>query len=122
MAVRQKLSLFALVAAAILAAEIPQVTIAARVDAVAPTPSDPVSVVEVFHSTLHRGDPATAADLLDDRAIIYEEGDAELTKTEYASRHLIADAAFFSQRRRIAFCGATMTSSEILPGWQLWDA
>lgn len=94
MAVAKKLWLFAAVAAAILAAAVPEFPIAARADAVVSKPSDPVSVVEAFHSALHRGDPATAADLLDDKAIIYEEGEAELTKAEYASNHLTADAAF----------------------------
>lgn len=58
--------------------------------------TDPVAVVDEFHNALNRGDASAAAALLDDNALIYEEGDAERSKTEYAAHHLAADIAFLA--------------------------
>lgn len=54
----------------------------------------PAAVVDKFHDALRRGDTASAAGLLADNALIFEEGGAERSKQEYASHHLGADAAF----------------------------
>lgn len=54
----------------------------------------PAAVVDQFHDALRRGDTASAAGLLADDALIFEEGGAERSKQEYASHHLGADAAF----------------------------
>lgn len=52
------------------------------------------ATVDAFHAALHRGDTRSAANLLADDAIIYEEGGAERSKAEYAEHHLPADATF----------------------------
>jgi len=52
------------------------------------------ATVDAFHAALKRGDTQTAAALLADDALIFEEGGAERTKAEYASHHMPADAAF----------------------------
>ena len=52
------------------------------------------ATVDAFHHALHRGDTRSAAAMLAEDALIFEEGAAERTKTEYASHHLPADAAF----------------------------
>lgn len=54
----------------------------------------PEAVVDAFHAALARGDPAGAAALLADEALIFEEGGAERSKAEYAAHHLPADAEF----------------------------
>jgi ketosteroid isomerase-like protein len=59
-----------------------------------PASSDAVSVVEAFHSALRSGDAGAAAALLADDALIFEEGNAERSKAEYAHSHLQADIAF----------------------------
>ncbi|HEX6742250.1 MAG TPA: nuclear transport factor 2 family protein [Sphingomicrobium sp.] len=51
------------------------------------------ATVEAFHAALRRGDAASAAALLADDALIFEEGGVERSKAEYVSRHLPADAA-----------------------------
>jgi len=50
--------------------------------------------VEAFHAALAHGDAAGAASLLDDTAVIYEEGEAETSKSQYVASHLPADIAF----------------------------
>src|SRR5215203_5332333 len=52
------------------------------------------AAVDAFHDALRRRDPGSAAALLSDEALIFEEGGAERTKAEYAAHHLPADAAF----------------------------
>ena len=60
-----------------------------------PAPArDAAATVEAFHAALDRGDTRSAADLLADEALIFEEGGAERSKTEYVAKHLPADAAF----------------------------
>ena len=51
-------------------------------------------VVDAFHAALRRGDTAAAAAHLADDALIYESGNPERGKAQYASHHLAADAAF----------------------------
>lgn len=57
-------------------------------------PASPQATVDAFHSALSRGDTKSAAALLADEALIFEEGGAERSKAEYVSKHLPADAAF----------------------------
>jgi ketosteroid isomerase-like protein len=52
------------------------------------------ATVDAFHAALHRGDTRAAAALLADDALIFESGDAERSKAEYAAHHLPADAEF----------------------------
>ena len=53
-----------------------------------------VAVVDAFHAALTRGDTAAASAALAEAVIIYEGGHAEHSKAQYASGHLMADAAF----------------------------
>ena len=59
------------------------------------------AVVDAFHAALHRGDTRGAALLLADDAVVFEEGNVERTKGEYAAHHLPADAAFSSAVRSV---------------------
>jgi ketosteroid isomerase-like protein len=67
-----------------------------------PPPTEAVSeaaraaaaTVDAFHAALRRGDTAAASALLADDVLIFEEGQAERSKAEYAMHHLGADAAF----------------------------
>ena len=52
------------------------------------------ATVDAFHAALHRGDTTAAAALIADDALVFESGEAERTKAEYAAHHLAADAAF----------------------------
>jgi ketosteroid isomerase-like protein len=52
------------------------------------------ATVDAFHAALRRGDTAAASRLLTDDALIFEAGDAERSKAEYAEEHLPADAEF----------------------------
>lgn len=51
-------------------------------------------VVDNFHAALHRGDIGAAAAMLADDVLIFESGEAERSKAEYAGHHLGADAEF----------------------------
>ncbi len=51
-------------------------------------------VVDAFHAALDRGDTTAAAGFLADALVIFEEGEAERSKAEYAGHHLPADAVF----------------------------
>jgi ketosteroid isomerase-like protein len=73
------------------------IVVAAAALAPAGLPKDlqePAAVVDAFHSALHRGDTKTAASLLNDDALIFESGEVERSKAEYAADHLPADAEF----------------------------
>lgn len=59
-----------------------------------PVARDAALAVDAFHAALRRGDPAAAASLLARDALIFESGEAERSKTEYASHHLAADVEF----------------------------
>jgi ketosteroid isomerase-like protein len=54
----------------------------------------PAQVVDAFHAALKRGDTAAALAMLSEDAVIFESGGVERGKSEYASHHLEADAAF----------------------------
>lgn len=53
----------------------------------------PAKVVDAFHAALDRGDTAAAV-LLADALVVFEGGEAERSKAEYAGHHLPADAVF----------------------------
>lgn len=54
------------------------------------------SIVDAFHLALGRNDAKAALALMADEAIIFEGGHAERSKSEYASHHVGADAAYAS--------------------------
>ena len=56
--------------------------------------SDAAAIVDSFHSALAKGDTKAAAALLADDALVFEAGEAERSKAEYAAQHLSADAEF----------------------------
>lgn len=87
------------VAAAVLLAEVavahPQTqTAKTQAAAVAPAARPAAAVVDAFHAALNRGDTQGAVALLAKDALIFESGNAERSKAEYAQHHLPADAAF----------------------------
>ena len=54
----------------------------------------PIDVVRSFHAALSAGDRDTALATLDPAVIIFEQGGAEMTRNEYASKHLKEDVEF----------------------------
>jgi mono/diheme cytochrome c family protein/ketosteroid isomerase-like protein len=52
------------------------------------------AVVDDFQHRLHHGDTQRAAQLLDPSVLIFEGGNAEKSRAEYASHHLGADSEF----------------------------
>lgn len=67
---------------------------APAVNVLAPSARQPAAVVDSFRAALRRGDTRVALGLLASNALIFESGGVERGKTEYASHHLGADAAF----------------------------
>ena len=61
-----------------------------------PTSAPPAAakVVDAFHAALDRGDTTTAAGFLSGALIVFEGGEVERSKAEYAGHHLPADAVF----------------------------
>lgn len=75
--------------------------------------------VDAFHAALAKGDAATAAALLAEDVLIYEGGHAERSRTEYASHHFGADAAYaaavpakLTQRSGVVEGGVAWVTSE----------
>lgn len=63
--------------------------------AAAPAPErGAIAVVDAFHAAIDRGDAKAAAALLAEDAVIFESGEVERSKAEYASKHLPADVEF----------------------------
>ena len=56
--------------------------------------AEPAATVDQFHAALAKGDTVTAAALLSDDALIFEQGGVERSKAEYAGHHLPADAEY----------------------------
>lgn len=56
--------------------------------------ADAVAVVDRFQQLLAKGNTSAAAELLDPSVLIFESGNAERSRAEYASHHLKEDAAF----------------------------
>jgi mono/diheme cytochrome c family protein/ketosteroid isomerase-like protein len=55
------------------------------------------AVVDDFQHKLHHGDTQRAAQLLDASVLIFEGGNAEKSRAEYASHHLGADSEFLKK-------------------------
>lgn len=72
-------------------------------DAAASRPADKhptaESAVDAFHAALERGDRASALALLLPDVTIFESGEAELSRDEYAAHHLGADMEFVRATR-----------------------
>ncbi len=86
-------------------------TAAAAVDDIQAEAVAAASVVDAFHAALEHGDTASALALLADDVLIFEGGEAERSKAEYAQHHLAADAAFSAavpatRSRRMGRAGA----------------
>lgn len=62
--------------------------------------STAVGTVTAFHAALTSGNTTAALALLTDDALIYESGNVESSRAEYASHHLKADAAFSAAVKR----------------------
>lgn len=86
-------------------------TATASVDDVQAEAVAAANVVDAFHAALEHGDTQAALALLADDVLIFESGEAERSKAEYAQQHLAADAAFSAavpntRSRRMARAGA----------------
>ena len=55
--------------------------------------------VDAFHAALARGDTNGAAALLAEDATVFEQGEAELSKSAYTASHLAADIAYLREVR-----------------------
>lgn len=62
--------------------------------------STAVETVQAFHAALTRGDTAGALGLMAENAVIFESGNVERSRAEYAAHHLASDAAFSAAVRR----------------------
>ena len=62
--------------------------------AVAPSARGAAATVDAFHAALQHGDARAASALLADDVLIFESGEVERTKAEYAGHHLAADIEF----------------------------
>ncbi|HEX8620957.1 MAG TPA: nuclear transport factor 2 family protein [Allosphingosinicella sp.] len=67
---------------------------AAPQEALSAQAAEAAATVDAFHAALRRGDTAAASALLTEDVLVFEEGRAERSKSEYAVRHLGADAEF----------------------------
>lgn len=66
------------------------------IDLRSPAAAEAASVVDNFHVALVRADVPAALAVLADDVLIFEGGHVERSKTEYASHHAPADAAYAS--------------------------
>ena len=55
---------------------------------------DASAAVDAFHAALARADATAALALLDDSVQIFEQGEVERSRSEYASQHLPSDIEF----------------------------
>lgn len=60
----------------------------------------PSDVVDAFHFALKAGKRQQALELLTSDVLVFEQGRAERSRTEYARQHLAEDIAFASATRR----------------------
>jgi ketosteroid isomerase-like protein len=74
---------------------------AAGAESLPPEARAAAAAVDAFHAALRSGDTAAALALLDEEALIFEDGGVERSKAEYASHHLSADAAFSKAVRSV---------------------
>lgn len=63
-------------------------------------PPEPVAAVDAFFAALHRGDRAEAERWLDPEVRIFEAGEAEGSRDDYASHHMGEDMAFLKTARQ----------------------
>ena len=56
--------------------------------------STPATTVDAFHAALDHGDAAAVSALLDNDVLIFESGEVEHGRADYAAHHLAADIAF----------------------------
>jgi len=88
---------FRAVAVALLLALVPSVSAARTAPAQESLPEaarEAAAAVDAFHAALRKGDADAALALVADDAIVFEDGRAERSKSEYALHHAAADAAF----------------------------
>lgn len=67
---------------------------AAEASAVTPAARAAAATVDTFHAALDHGDARAASALLANDVLIYESGEVERSKAEYAAHHLAADIEF----------------------------
>ncbi len=72
----------------------PVVKAAAATSALAPAARGAAATVDAFHAALQHGDARAASAMLSDDVLIYESGEVERSKAEYAGHHLAADIEF----------------------------
>lgn len=89
--IRGALAILLLVAAPLTMAQTPA---GATVQAMSAEAQGAAKIVDQFHAALAKNDTAAALALLTDDALIFEGGNAERSKAEYASHHAGADAAY----------------------------
>ena len=58
------------------------------------TEPSPTAAVNAFHNSLTHGDREAVLAALDPAVVIFEGGEAELSRDEYAAHHLAADLEF----------------------------
>lgn len=73
-----------------------QLATAPDVDIRSPTAGEAAAAVDAFHAALQRGDVKGALAALSEDVVIFEGGRVERSKSEYASHHAPADAAYGS--------------------------
>lgn len=78
-------------------------------------PDDPVAAANLFRNALLDGDRARTLSLLAPEALIYENGQQELSREAYASGHLKADIAFLS-----GIYSETLSQSHQISGDMAW--
>lgn len=61
--------------------------------------ADPVVAVSAFRRALETGDRVTALELLSPDLVVYESGDVDATRADYAAHHLDADLAFLARAK-----------------------
>ena len=64
-----------------------------------PAAASVARTVDAFHAALARADTNGAAALLAEDATVFEQGEAELSKSAYTASHLVADIAYLREVR-----------------------
>jgi ketosteroid isomerase-like protein len=72
-------------------------TRSAQTAMVEPQARQAAAVVDAFHAAIAAGDIPTALARLSDDAVVFEAGNVERGKAEYAEKHAAADAEFAKQ-------------------------
>ena len=85
---------FSLVTCAVPAVAHGPATRPAQASAVAPSARGAAATVDALHAALQHGDARAASALLADDVLIFESGEVERSKAEYAGHHLAADIEF----------------------------